>query len=72
MFISISVDIESHGARDCQEIRDMGFSESGVYKITPAGTDKGFDVYCDMKTDQGGWLVRCFYMYRTNSMYWDR
>ena len=43
--------------RDCLEVRDMGFNTSGVYPITPMGVYKGFDVYCDMETDNGGWLV---------------
>ena len=43
--------------RDCLEVRDMGFNTSGVYHITPIGVYRGFDVYCDMETDDGGWLV---------------
>ena len=26
--------------------------------MTPVGTYIGLDVYCDMITDNGGWLVR--------------
>ena len=44
-------------ARDCQDLREMGFTESGVYIVTPAGTSEGIEVYCDMYTDNGGWLV---------------
>ena len=43
--------------RDCLEVRDMGFNTPGVYHITPMGVYRGFDVYCDMETDNGGWLV---------------
>ena len=43
---------------DCQEIKDAGFTKSGVYHITPMGAYEGLDVYCDMETDGGGWLVR--------------
>ena len=43
--------------RDCLEVRDMGFTTSGVHHVTPLGVYKGFDVYCDMETDNGGWLV---------------
>ena len=42
---------------DCQEIKDLGHKDSGVYHITPLGTYSGFDVYCDMSTEDGGWLV---------------
>ena len=44
-------------AHDCQDVMDMGFTESNVYHVTPAGTFRGFDVYCDMATDNGGWIV---------------
>ena len=36
----------------------MGHTTSGVYHVTPLGTRFGYDVYCDMETDNGGWLVK--------------
>ena len=43
-------------ARDCQELFSAGFQESGVYTVNP--TNKAsFEVFCDMKTDGGGWTV---------------
>ena len=43
-------------ARDCQELFSAGFKESGVYTVNP--TNKAsFEVFCDMKTDGGGWTV---------------
>ena len=42
---------------DCQAIKGYGFNKSGVYHVTPIGTCKGFNVYCDMTTENGGWLV---------------
>ena len=41
--------------RDC---RDIDTAWSGVYHVTPAGTFTGTDVFCDMTTDGGGWMVR--------------
>ena len=42
---------------DCQDFMNMRNTTSGVYHVTPEGTFRGYDVYCDMETDGGGWLV---------------
>ena len=46
----------SFTARDCAELFSAGFKESGVYTVNPTNRSS-FDVYCDMKTDSGGWTV---------------
>ena len=43
-------------ARDCAELLSAGFKESGVYTVNPANKTS-FEVYCDTKTDAGGWTV---------------
>ena len=43
---------------DCQDLLTMRHTTSGVYHVTPTGTFRGYDVYCDMETDGGGWLVK--------------
>ena len=48
----------SCGPTDCQDWYDLGHTTSGVYHVTPSGTRFGYDVYCDMETEGGGWLVK--------------
>ncbi|KFM63833.1 Techylectin-5A, partial [Stegodyphus mimosarum] len=45
---------------DCAELFRAGYNRSGVYTIWPRSRvteDKSLDVYCDMVTDGGGWIV---------------
>ncbi|XP_035211663.1 techylectin-5A-like, partial [Stegodyphus dumicola] len=48
---------------DCEELLvNCGFTESGIYRIWPRSRvhsegDAGFDAFCDMDTDGGGWTV---------------
>ena len=44
-------------ARDCEDIKALRFVTSGIYRLTPVGVSRGFDVYCDMDIDEGGWTV---------------
>ena len=41
---------------DCPELLKSGHTQSGVYSVNPDGRGH-FDVYCDMRTDGGGWAV---------------
>ena len=43
--------------RDCRDVQELGFTTSGLYHVTPVGTFTGFDVWCDLDTEDGGWLV---------------
>ncbi|KAG8509469.1 Fibrinogen C domain-containing protein 1, partial [Galemys pyrenaicus] len=41
--------------RDCLDVLQSGQQEDGVYSVFPAHEPAGFRVYCDMRTDGGGW-----------------
>ena len=41
---------------DCSDFLKSGYSQSGVYSVNPDGKGS-FNVYCDMRTDGGGWAV---------------
>ena len=41
---------------DCSDLLKSGHTQSGLYSVNPDGTGH-FTVYCDMRTDGGGWTV---------------
>lgn len=44
-------------ATDCRDVYNAGFTDNGVYTISPTGwPGSSFEVYCNM-TDGGGWTV---------------
>ena len=45
--------------KDCKEVQDSQSQKnlSGVYRIKPLTADEPIFVFCDMKTDGGGWTV---------------
>jgi len=44
--------------KDCADIQRLGAHFSGVYTVFPPTLEEfGIDVYCDVKTEGGGWTV---------------
>ena len=42
---------------DCKDINKEGGKSSGVYSVRGCDNCGWTDVYCDMDTDDGGWMV---------------
>lgn len=43
--------------RDCADLFKAGERENGIYRIKADRLKEGFDVYCDMEKEGGGWIV---------------
>ncbi|XP_020620927.1 roundabout homolog 2-like, partial [Orbicella faveolata] len=48
--------VEFGKPKDCSDLLKSGHTQSGLYSVNPDGRGH-FTVYCDMRTDGGGWTV---------------
>ena len=48
---------EKSPGRDCQVLKSKGAKDNGIYWIQPNEGVEPFEVYCDQKSDDGGWTL---------------
>ena len=67
--VIITILLVSEKPRDCADIQTEGFRSSGVFNIYPKGAadPEGVEVFCDLHTEGGGWLVSTFCDLHTKS-----
>lgn len=46
-----------HFPRDCHDLQQLGYRESRMYTVYVGYTEVPLEVYCDMDSNSGGWLV---------------
>jgi len=56
---STNVIIAAQPYANCLELKNNGYNTDGIYTIDPDGTggSPGYDCYCDMTNDGGGWTL---------------
>ncbi|XP_071795636.1 ficolin-3-like [Asterias amurensis] len=54
---TLSFDIPIKKCTSCLELYQIGYRSNGLYTVFPISLTDGLQVFCDMETDGGGWIV---------------
>lgn len=54
IIVALPTDVPMCG---CKDIKDEGYTKSGIYRINPNDGAGEFNVFCDMNLQGGGWTV---------------
>jgi len=52
-----SISFQKGPFKDCQQAKEAGHSNSGIYMIKPENSNEPMQLWCENSLDPGGWAV---------------